>query len=55
MKLNLKRIQVYSNSYELVFLHGDFNVEISQTNLAPFCDLCVLNSLIQKVECFKNS
>ena len=34
---------------------GDVNAEILETNMASFCDLCKVNSLLKKPTRFKNS
>ena len=40
--------------YENVIIMGDFNSELTETNMAEFCDTYDLTNLIREPTCYKN-
>ena len=49
-----KGLTFYIGKYDKVLLMGDFNVEISESNMKTFCETFNLNGLINIPTCFKN-
>ena len=49
-----RAINFYSKTYENIIVLGDFNAEISQPDLASFCAIYNLKSLINEPTCYKN-
>ena len=47
-------IQFYSKDYDYIFLIGDYNAEITETNMSSFCEVCHLTYFIKQPTCFKN-
>ena len=50
-KVNIDVINPFSTS---LILLGDFNSEMTDSNLKDFCNLYLLKHLIKKLTCFKN-
>ena len=50
-----KPIEFYSETYENIIIMGDFNADISETNLTSFSTIYNSKSLINKHVCYKNS
>ena len=49
-----RKIDLHSSNYENFILLGDFNSEMTDTNIKDFCNLYLLKGLIEKPPCFKN-
>ena len=53
-----RELYLHSSNYEsfitLILLLGDFNSEMTDSNLKDFCNLYLLKKLIKKPTCFKN-
>ena len=47
-------IQFYSKDYENILLIGDYNAEITATNMSSFCKIYHLTNIIKQCTCFKN-
>ena len=47
-------IQFYSKDYENILLMGDYNAEITETNMSSFCEIYHLTNIIKQPTCFKN-
>ena len=50
-----RELDLHSSNYENFILLGDFNSEMTDSNLNDFCNLYLLKNLIKKPTCFKNS
>ena len=44
----------YSSTYERVLILGDFNVEVDEQNMKPFCNSYSLTALIKQPTCYQN-
>ena len=40
--------------YESIFLMGDHDAEVTETNMQEFCELYFLENMVEKPTCFKN-
>ena len=49
-----RQLDKYLGKYDNVLLIGDFNSEITETNMDEFCNIYNLKSLIKENTCFKN-
>ena len=47
-------IQFYSKDYENILLMGDYNADITETNMSSFCEIYHLTDIIKQPTCFKN-
>ena len=47
-------IQFYSKYYENILLMGDYNAEITETNMSSLCEIYHLPDIIKQPTCFKN-
>ena len=45
-------IQFYSKDYENIILMGDYNAEITETNMSSFCEIYHLTDIIKQTTCF---
>ena len=52
--ISRRELDLHSSNYENFILLGDFNSEMTDTNLKDFCNLYLLKNLIKKPTCFKN-
>ena len=48
-----RKLEVHSSNCKNFILLGDFNLEMTDTNLKDFCNLYLLKNLIKKPACFK--
>ena len=44
----------YSKDWENILLMGDYNAEITETNMSSFCEIYHLTDIIKQPTCFKN-
>ena len=49
----MKRTDLHSSNYENFLLLGDFNSEMTDSNLKDLCNLYLLKNLTKKSGCFK--
>ena len=54
LRLLTEGIQFYSKDYENIFLMGDYNAEITETNMSSFCEIYHLTYIIKQPTSFKN-
>ena len=47
-------IQFYSKDYKNIFLMGDYNAAITETNMSSFCEIYHLTNTIKQPAFFKN-
>ena len=47
-------LDYYIGKYDNIFLMGDFNSELTETEMAEFCETYNLTNLIKEPTCFKN-
>ena len=53
LRVLTKGILFYSKVYENILLMGDYNAEITETNMSSFCEIYHLTDIMQPI-CFKS-
>ena len=54
LKELIKAIQFCSKTHDNLMLIGDYNAQVDETNMASFCEIYELRSLINEPTCYKN-
>ena len=49
-----KQLEAFSERYEHFLIMGDFNGDVSDPSMTPFCTLFKLKSIVKEPTCYKN-